>query len=39
MFNLLSKKNVTKASVSGGDAMVRIGHFLARVKICKRSTI
>jgi len=32
------KKIVRVASVSGGGALVKLGHFLARVKIWERST-
>jgi len=38
IFDLLFKKIVREAPIPGGGALVRLGYFLARVKIWKRST-
>jgi len=39
IFDLPLKKVVRKAPVPGGGALVRLCHFLARVKIWKRTTL
>jgi len=38
IFDFLFKKIVREAPIPDGGALVRLGHFLARVKIWKRST-
>ena len=38
IFHFPFKKIVREAPVPGGGALVRLGHFLARVKIWKRIT-
>jgi len=38
IFDLSFKKIVREAPIPGGDALIRLGHFLARVKIWNRST-